>query len=149
MTDSTGFTIERTFDVPRETVWRLWTEPDEMARWWHPEGMTTPRDSVTADLRPGGRYTYTMVGPDGAEHPTGGVYREIDPPRRLVFTWGDPEGLTDASPVVTVELDADGDRTRMRFRLDGVSGAPGDGYFHDGWASAFAVLGATLSGMVS
>ncbi|MGO1912232.1 MAG: SRPBCC family protein, partial [Corynebacterium sp.] len=53
------FTINRTFDAPRELVWRAWTEEKELAQWFRPMGVTT--ESVSVDLRVGGRYRYTMV----------------------------------------------------------------------------------------
>ncbi|MGY4645797.1 SRPBCC family protein [Cellulomonas sp. URHB0016] len=132
------FTITRVLDAPRAAVWRAWTDPDEMTHWYHPRGLTTPRESVAVDLRPGGEYRYTMVAPDDTAYPTGGVYREVVEPERLVFTWGDPGD--DEAPVATVTLDDLGDRTRMTFRLDGVPGAPGDGSYYDGWVSALEVL---------
>jgi len=59
--------IERELDAPRELVWRVWTDPDEVARWWGPEHFTTPREKIEFDLRPGGICRMTMVGPDGVE----------------------------------------------------------------------------------
>ncbi len=64
MTEHT-LVIEREFDAPRELLWKVWTEPDEVAKWWGPEGFTTPRDTIEIDLRPGGACKMTMVGPDG------------------------------------------------------------------------------------
>ncbi|MBT2517362.1 SRPBCC domain-containing protein [Streptomyces sp. ISL-90] len=134
------FTITRVFDAPRETIWRAWTDPDEAATWWHPRGVTTPRESVEIDVRPGGRYRYTMIAPDGTEYPTAGVYREVVEPERLVFTWGSPGDADDAAPLITVTLADLGDRTEMTFHLDGIAGGPGDENVYDGWASAFDVL---------
>lgn len=84
------FTITRTFDAPRAEVWRAWTDPSVAARWWHPGGMETKGDNVTIDLREGGSYSYTMVGPDGSEYPTTGRYLEVREPERLRFTWAAP-----------------------------------------------------------
>ena len=61
-----AFTITRIFDAPRAEIWRAWTDPDEAAAWWHPRGLETPRESVELDVRPGGRYRYTMVAADGS-----------------------------------------------------------------------------------
>ena len=55
-----GITIVREFAAPRARVWEAWTNPDVMARWFHPETLVTPRESVSVDLRVGGEYTYTM-----------------------------------------------------------------------------------------
>ncbi len=77
----------------------------------------------------------------GNSYPTGGVYLELQPFERLVFTWGEPDADPADAPVVTVTLGANGDRTRMTFDLRGVEGAPGDNNFYDGWDSALDVLG--------
>ncbi|SOD64085.1 Uncharacterized conserved protein YndB, AHSA1/START domain [Streptomyces zhaozhouensis] len=139
--ETPGFTLTRVLDAPRDLVWRAWTEPDEMARWFHPRGMTSPREHLRADLRVGGRYAYVMVSDDTGERtPTGGVYLEIAAPERLVFTWGHPEAAAEDSPVVTVDLEDLGDRTGMTFRLRGVPGRPGDDSVYDGWSSALDVL---------
>ncbi len=77
-------TITRVLDAPRELVWRCWTDPDHFARWWGPEHFHTPRESVEIDPRPGGAFRATMVGPDGAEYPSTGEFREVEPPERFV-----------------------------------------------------------------
>jgi len=75
--------ITRVFDAPRELVFKAWTDPVHLARWWGPKGFTNPICEV--DLRVGGALRIVMRAPDGAEHPMTGVFREIDPPARLVF----------------------------------------------------------------
>lgn len=136
-----GFTLVRDFDATPEDLWSAWTDPDEVAQWWHPRGVSTPRESVSLDPRVGGRYAYTMVNDEtGDAYPTGGVYLEVQPFERLVFTWGDPDAAPDAAPVATVTLAPNGDRTRMTFGLRGVESHPGDGFFYDGWDSALDVL---------
>ena len=142
-TNTKQFTITRVFDAPRETVWQMWTDPDEAAVWWHPRGVVTPRDSVEIDARPGGRYRYTMIAPDGSEYPTTGVYREITPPERLVFSWASPGDPDDLAPVITIDLAMHGDahdQTLMTFHVLGIDAAPGDENVYDGWDSAFDLL---------
>jgi uncharacterized protein YndB with AHSA1/START domain len=144
------FTITRVLDAPRAQVWRVWTDPDEAPYWFHPRSLTTPRDRVDFDVRPGGAYRYTMVAPDGTEYPTGGRYREVVPPERLVFTWGSPNDADEVMPVVTVELaeqGASGEQTLMTFRLVGVEGQPGDNNFYDGWAEALDLLVERVAGI--
>jgi uncharacterized protein YndB with AHSA1/START domain len=80
------FEITRLFDVPRDLVWTCWTDPEHFAAWWGPEHFDTPVDSVEIDLRPGGTFKATMVGPDGNEHPSDGLIEEVTPKERLVFT---------------------------------------------------------------
>jgi uncharacterized protein YndB with AHSA1/START domain len=137
------FTMTRLLDAPRAQVWRAWTDPNEAPYWLHPRNLTTPRDRVEFDVRPGGAYRYTMISADGTEYLTVGTYREVAPLDRLVFTWGSADDIDEARPVITVELaeqGASGQQTLMTFQLEGESGAPGDGWFYDGWAEALDLL---------
>ncbi len=138
---SKSFTIERLLDAAPEAIWKAWTDADDAAEWWHPNGATTPRDSVEIDARVGGSYVYTMVDDaTGNEVVTGGVYREVVPISRLVFTWGAPDADPDDTPIVTVAIKSAGELTRLTFELVGVEGEKGDNYFYDGWASALDSL---------
>jgi uncharacterized protein YndB with AHSA1/START domain len=93
---SQGFTITRVLNASRVLGWRAWTEPDELARWLHPRGATTPREDVHVDLRVGGRYSYAMVVEETGERiATGGTYLDIAEPERLVFPWGHPDAAVD------------------------------------------------------
>lgn len=82
--DQAEFFITRTFDAPRELVWRAWTEPAQLAQWWGPSQITNPVCEM--DLRPGGSYRIVMRLPDGTDYPIKGVFIEIAPPERLVMT---------------------------------------------------------------
>jgi uncharacterized protein YndB with AHSA1/START domain len=134
---SKGITLVRNLDATPEAIWNAWTDPDQAAQWWHSRGTSTPRETVEIDARVGGRYAYTMVNDEnGEEYPTGGVYREVKPVSRLVFTWSNPADDPDDQPVVTVAIDPAGDLTRLTFDLRGVDGMSGDDSFYDGWESA-------------
>ena len=62
------FTITRVFDAPRELVWKAWTDPEQVARWYGPRGFSTPRSTITMDVRRGGTFALTMVDDnDGTE----------------------------------------------------------------------------------
>src|ERR1700722_19507303 len=76
--------FSRTFEAPRSLVFKAWTDPKHVAMWWGPEGFTNPVCEM--DVRPGGALRIVMRAPDGAEHPMIGVFREVVPPERLVFT---------------------------------------------------------------
>lgn len=76
--------ITRVFHASRELVFRTWTDPAHLAAWWGPKDFTNPLCQV--DLRVGGTLRIVMRAPDGTEHPVRGVFREITPPERLVFT---------------------------------------------------------------
>src|SRR5262249_12034381 len=97
---STGeFVITRTFDAPREMVWKAWTEQERLAKWWGPKGCTFL--SGTLDLRPGGVFHYGMRSPDRKERWGKFVYREIVPQERLVFvvSFSDKNGGTLRHPL--------------------------------------------------
>src|SRR5438093_9715892 len=80
------FTITRVFDAPRELVWKAWTDPEQVARWFGPRGISTPRSTITMDVRPGGTFALTMIGDDdGKEYPSGGTFLEVVEPERLVW----------------------------------------------------------------
>jgi uncharacterized protein YndB with AHSA1/START domain len=146
MTDATPqFSITRTFDAPRELVWRAWTEESEFAQWMHPFGVST--DTVSLDVRVGGRYRYTMTNDEtGEEFPTGGEYLEVEPIDRLVFTWGEPDAPADAAPVITLAFAERGAQTELLFHLRGHEGNPGDGFIYDGWDEALTNSGRFLAG---
>jgi len=78
------FMISRIFDAPPALVFRAWTEPEQMARWWGPRIVTTPVCEM--DVRPGGAYRIVMRMADGVEFPLKGVFLEVAPPERLVMT---------------------------------------------------------------
>ncbi|HEY3723704.1 MAG TPA: SRPBCC domain-containing protein [Acidimicrobiia bacterium] len=86
-------TYTRTYDAPRDLVFRCMTEPEDLAHFWGPVGVTTPVENITVDLRPGGAFETIMVNDsDGEEYPMKAVYVEIAPPERLVFTEPEVEG---------------------------------------------------------
>ena len=78
--------ITRIFEAPREQVFRAWTDPDEVAQWYGPEGFDTPRERIHIDLRVGGRYELTMVQRDnGAEFAIGYEIVELLEPELIVL----------------------------------------------------------------
>lgn len=84
--------ITRVFHAPRELVFKAWTEPERLMRWWAPNGCTTP--FCTVDLRVGGNFHYCIRLPEGRDIWGIGVYREIVDPERIVYTdaFADAEG---------------------------------------------------------
>ena len=85
----------RTYLAPRQLVWEAWTDPDQMAQWWGPRGISTPRESIVMELRPGGRMSFEMVDDaTGQRYPNSGTVLEVDPPARIV--WSD-DGFADGS----------------------------------------------------
>lgn len=141
-----GSVVARVFDAPRELVFKAWTEPERLKRWWGPEGFTTPFCAV--DLRVGGVFLYCMRSPEGHDFWGRGVFREIVSPERLVLSmsFADAEGNVVSaahygmSPewpletLLTVAFEAEAGKTRVTLRFEGVpQGADGDGT-RQGWA---------------
>ena len=119
------FVISRTFDAPRDLMYRVWTESDHLEHWFGPKGVTTFH--CTNDFRPGGLMHYGLRNPDGSEYWGRWVYREIVPPEKLVFivSFSDPEGGVTRHPMApdwplhmlsTVTFEPEGDKTKVTVR---------------------------------
>jgi uncharacterized protein YndB with AHSA1/START domain len=110
-------TLSRTFDAPRELVWKAWTEPEQLAQWWGADGWSNPVEGITIDARPGGTFRVTSVSDeDGTEMTIQGVLREVVEPERLVME--EPaEGSWHGGAVSAVTFtDLGGGRTEMVVR---------------------------------
>lgn len=100
----------RVFDAARELVYKAWTDPKQLGQWFPPKDFTSPRCEV--DPRPGGIFRCDMVGPDGAVFVGKGLFREVVPNERLVFTFAGEESVP--PPIlVTVLFEAQGNKTRL------------------------------------
>jgi uncharacterized protein YndB with AHSA1/START domain len=113
--------ITRVFDAPRELVFRAWTDPQHMARWWGPKDFTNRVEKM--NVRPGGVWRIIMCAPDGAEYPSQGIYREIVPPERLVFTNDavDKDGNVIIDGFTTVTFDDQDGKTKLTLQTRGVA----------------------------
>jgi uncharacterized protein YndB with AHSA1/START domain len=95
---------------PRDLVFRAWTEPEHLARWWGPKGFTNTFQEF--DLRPGGRWQFVMHGPNGADHQNQSVFVEIAKPERIVF-----DHVSAPAFQVTATFAEEGGKTRLTFRM--------------------------------
>jgi uncharacterized protein YndB with AHSA1/START domain len=134
-----GITTTRTFDAPRERVWKEWTEPERFADWFGGGESEVPLSTLSMDVRSGGSWRATMfAGAERREIQWKGEYLEVAEPERLVFTLSDQPG-EDAYEVVTVVLTDLGDgRTEMHFQQRG-GGLSAEQYkgAEQGWSSFF------------
>jgi uncharacterized protein YndB with AHSA1/START domain len=135
--------MRRVFNAPRALVWSAWTKPAMMVRWLGP--VEWPAISATADLKIGGRWSATLQSENGQELLRQyGVYLEIVPEKRLVFTFKWEDGHEDGTPVdtqVTVELsDMPGGRTQIDFTHADLKSAESLAGHRHGWTSAFGRL---------
>ena len=128
--------ITRVFDAPRELVWRLWSSPEHIARWWGPE--TCWLDTVDMDFREGGAWHFWMRNDTGLDHHISGAYRRIEPPERLTFTYINAYDGHETEVDLTFS-ERDGG-TEMRFRQARfLNVAERDGH-EEGWSSTFNLL---------
>src|SRR3954453_8052171 len=88
--------VERSYDMPIETMFAAWTDPEVMRRWWHAGDSRWQNTVAEVDLRVGGRIRTVMRSHDGIDYGASGEYTEIEPPRRRAFTltWGLRPGNT-------------------------------------------------------
>ena len=137
MPSNRDLVITRVFDAPRDLVFRAWTEPDRAARWWGPQGFTTL--SCEMDVRPCGAYRRCMRSPEGAVYCTRGVYRQIMPLERLVFTyaWEDAEGRPGHETLVTVTFAEHGGKTKLTLHQAMFDTVESRDAHQGGWTSCF------------
>ena len=139
-------TITHVFDAPREVVFRAWTDPDQVARWFGPTGFEIPRESVVIDLRVGGRFELRMSrGESGPDHPVSYEIVELVEPELLVLK---SEPMPDVGlhhgTLARIELREEAGKTHMTL-TDGPyteDGARGAGR---GWEGALSKLDAALA----
>ncbi len=106
-------TLTRVFDAPRELVWRAWTDPKHLGQWFGPRGFSSSLPEL--DVRVGGALRIVMHGPDGNDYPMKGVFREVKPLERLVFSNiainNDGNHLLEGETTVTLEVQ--GSKTKL------------------------------------
>lgn len=134
--------LSRIIDAPRSAVYRCWTEPELMKQWFTPRPYTTP--VVEVDVRPGGANFILMKSPDGQEIPNRGIYLEVVPNERLVFTDAYTQAwVPSAKPFMTAILtfeDAGANQTRYTATVRHWSAEDCEAHktmgFHEGWGKA-------------
>lgn len=142
---ATELTLTRVFDAPPELVFRAWTERDRFARWMGPKGFTVTFCEL--DASNGGAYRACMRSPEGKDHWVTGVFREVAPPGRLVFTWAweDENGKPGHESLVTITLAAEGAKTRLTLRHTGFESESARNSHKDGWNGCLDCLAEYLA----
>ena len=138
MVSETTLKIRRTLNAPREVVFRAWTQPEQLRSWWGVRAdYSTPIAEV--DLRVGGKYRLGMQAPDRDEpFVVGGVFREVNPPERLVYTWQmDSSDMKLGETVVTVEFLDRGGETEVVLTHELFPNAEICEQHNQGWNSCF------------
>jgi uncharacterized protein YndB with AHSA1/START domain len=137
--------ITRIFDAPQHLVFKAWTEPERLMRWWGPRGFTMTLCEM--DLRPGGFFRFHTRSPEGTEHRTQGVFREIVEPERLVLTraWVDAEGKPGHETLLTVTFADHGGKTMLTLHQAVFESVTARDAHHGGWSTALDCLGDYLA----
>jgi uncharacterized protein YndB with AHSA1/START domain len=106
--------LQRHYPVSPEKVWRAWTDAEAVKRWWGP-GPGEPVSLAELDVRVGGRFRIVFGGPDGKMHECAGVYKEVVPNRKLVFTWHWPNSTPERVSLVTIVFNDLNGKTELVF----------------------------------
>ena len=135
--------MEREFDAPIAMVFEAFVDPAQLQQWWGPEEMTIPVCEM--DVRVGGAWKTVMESKDGKQHTVCGVYKTIDKPTKLAFTWAWVyDHGRGHETLVTIELSEQGGKTRMHFLQRAFAEVEHrDNHIH-GWESTFRSLAAYL-----
>ena len=139
-------TLTRILGAPPERVFAAFTEPERLKQWWGPEGVNTPVAEI--DPRPGGAYHFEMQMQGGNAHKLSGIFREVTPPKRLVYTFvwehGDFAGI---EMLVTIELRPHGDGTELVLTQEGIpTPSSRDSHAH-GWGGSLDKLKRLVEGV--
>jgi uncharacterized protein YndB with AHSA1/START domain len=142
MTAEQNFSLEirRVIKAPRDRVYAAWTDPAQLKQWFGPENVQT-RD-IIADAREGGEFRWDLINPEGEEMTIRGEFRELQPGKKIVFTWQweDDEDWENHVSIVTVELTDHEGATELRLTHERLpSEALRDGHTQ-GWNSALDKL---------
>lgn len=135
--DDTTLVMTRTFDAPPERVFNAWLDHDQFQAWIGPEGMQC--EVPVMEARVGGRYEIKMRMSTGQILPVSGVFKTIEPPKRLVFTWG-WENDADRQSLITLTFRAVGNKTEMTLKQEGLATVESRNSHEEGWGSTFTKL---------
>jgi uncharacterized protein YndB with AHSA1/START domain len=142
-TERPSLTLRRHYPVAPEKVWRAWTDPQALKAWFGPdEIVSVPVAEV--DLRVGGRFRVAMLAADGETHDVSGVYQELVPNRKLVFSWA-WRSTPERESRVTVRIEPDGNGCELVLLHEQFfDEAAREGHRH-GWTGAMGKLGQWLA----
>jgi uncharacterized protein YndB with AHSA1/START domain len=140
-------TLERTFDAPRDLVWKAWTQPEHIMNWWTPPGMQTTIKKH--DFVVGGEWEYSMKMPDGKDFISFGKYLRIEKPSIIEMT-ANFLPMTENVTILAEFIDA-GEKTEFVFRVihatEEYCKQQEDMGFYNGWGSVFEGLNKYLGSL--
>ena len=139
VTEKPSLTLSRSYPVAPQKVWRAWTDAEALKKWWGP-GPGEPVSAAELDVRVGGRFRIVFGGPDGKAHECAGVYQEVVPNKKLVFTWSWPNSTPERISVVTIEFRQSGTGTDLMFRHEQLFDEKARDDHKRGWTATFDKL---------
>lgn len=134
-----SLTLRRRLKASPAQVFAAWTDSQKIVRWFGPAEAVADSVSAEMDVRVGGRYRIRFTTMDGEQHEVGGVYREVVPHRRLVFTWA-WHTTPERESLVTVTLTEDGDGTLLTLHHEQFFDEPARDRHLRGWTGALDKL---------
>ena len=138
--DGTMLQVQRVFAAPLDEVFAAWTQPEILKQWWGPPGTTTP--FIEMDLQVGGRYRFGMQYEAGDIFYVGGVYREVQPPERIVFTWRWEQPEMDfGESQVTIEFCERDNGTEVTLKHEGFPNEEACRAHDEGWRNFYDKFG--------
>jgi uncharacterized protein YndB with AHSA1/START domain len=137
-------TMRRVIPAARQRVFDAWTNPEALKQWSAPGDLTNPL--VEVDLTVGGRYRITMLAPDGRQHQVTGVYRLVDPPRRLAYTWFWETNPSLGEMLVEVEFIERGAKTEVVLQQSLLPSPEAIANHERGWAGCLLKLESLFTG---
>ena len=132
-----SLTLKRRLNAAPAKVYAAWTDPRQIVRWFGPDAGAVTR--AEADARTGGRYTVVFRTEHGEEHHVRGVYREVVPGEKLVFTWA-WRSTPERESLVTVELRPDGEGTSLTLTHERFFDEPARDRHREGWSGSLDKL---------
>ena len=138
--DKVSLEIKRIINAPRDRVYAAWTDPAQLKQWFGPENVQT--NNLIVDARVGGEFRWELTNSEGEKLTCRGEYRELQPGKKIVFTWQwqDDEDWENYTSIVTVELsDRDGG-TELRLSHEQLPNEQSRDGHTEGWTSALDKL---------
>jgi uncharacterized protein YndB with AHSA1/START domain len=134
-TEKTSLEIIRFINAPPARVYKAWSDPAELQRWFGPEDVRTIK--IDADVRVGGKYRWDLLKQDGEEWACLGEYRELVPGKKIVFTWKweDDESWENHNSIVTVEFSARDGGTEVKLTHEQLPSEESRDRHNQGWNS--------------
>ena len=107
--------LTRILNAPRELVFKVWTDPNHVAKWWGPNGFTNTIHEM--EVKPGGVWKLTMHGPDGVDYPNKIVFTKVERPKLLMYNHGSDDVSHPGDFAVTVTFDEQDGKTKLTMRM--------------------------------